>query len=86
MKRDRQQKAKTEGKFVLAIPSSAELRRELEPLLKQKFGFDAELLVSRGVDPHDPDWSRIGHDWARPKDDVAFKRLARRIAESGLSS
>ena len=44
------QGAKAEGKLVLAIPPSAELRKELEPLLKQKFGIDAELLVSRGAD------------------------------------
>ncbi|MGH7784248.1 MAG: hypothetical protein ACREO5_10460 [Candidatus Binatia bacterium] len=44
------QKGKAEGKLVLAIPPSAELRKELEPLLKQKFGIDAELLVSRGAD------------------------------------
>ncbi|HEY3169339.1 MAG TPA: extracellular solute-binding protein, partial [Candidatus Binatia bacterium] len=44
------QGAKSEGKLVLAIPPSAELRKELEPLLKQKFGIDAELLVSRGAD------------------------------------
>ena len=41
---------KAEGKIVLAIPPSAELRKELEPLLKQKFSIDAELLVSRGAD------------------------------------
>src|SRR5215813_10884552 len=44
------QKAKGEGKLVLAIPPSAELRKELEPLLKQKFGIEAELIVSRGAD------------------------------------
>src|SRR4030095_11998205 len=42
--------AKKEGKLVLAIPPSAELRKELEPLLKQKFGIEAELVVSRGAD------------------------------------
>jgi ABC-type Fe3+ transport system substrate-binding protein len=42
--------AKKEGKVVIAIPPSAELRKELEPLLKQKFGIDAELVVSRGAD------------------------------------
>ncbi len=41
------QRGKAEGKIVLGIPPSAELRKELEPLLKQKFGIDAELLVSR---------------------------------------
>src|SRR4030095_2512093 len=44
------QGGKSEGKLVLAIPPSAELRKELEPVLKQKFGIDAELLVSRGAD------------------------------------
>src|SRR5262245_45405946 len=42
--------AKKEGKIVIAIPPSAELRKELEPLLKQKFGIEAELVVSRGAD------------------------------------
>jgi hypothetical protein len=42
--------AKKEGKVVIAIPPSAELRKELEPLLKQKFGIDTELVVSRGAD------------------------------------
>ena len=42
--------AKKEAKIVIAIPPSAELRRELEPLLKQRFGIDAELNVSRGAD------------------------------------
>ena len=42
--------AKKEGKVVIAIPPSAELRKELEPLLKQKFGIEAELIVSRGAD------------------------------------
>jgi ABC-type Fe3+ transport system substrate-binding protein len=44
------QEARKEGKLVVAIPPSAELRKELEPLLKQKFGIDAELVVSRGAD------------------------------------
>ena len=42
--------AKKEGKVVIAIPPSAELRKELEPLLKEKFGIEAELVVSRGAD------------------------------------
>ena len=44
------QEARKEGKLVVAIPPSAELRKELEPLLKQKFGIEAELVVSRGAD------------------------------------
>src|SRR6516165_8511724 len=42
--------ARQEGKLVIAIPPSAELRKELEPLLKQRFGIEAELNVSRGAD------------------------------------
>jgi len=42
--------ARKEGKLVIAIPPSAELRKELEPLLKQRFGIEAELNVSRGAD------------------------------------
>ncbi len=40
--------AKKEGKVVIAIPPSNELRRDLEPLLKQKFGIDAELVAAPG--------------------------------------
>src|ERR1043166_5643228 len=36
--------ARKEGKIVIAIPPANELRRELEPLLKQRFGIDAELV------------------------------------------
>jgi len=42
--------ARKEGKLVIAIPPSAELRKELEPLLKQRLGIEAELNVSRGAD------------------------------------
>ena len=42
--------AKKEGKLVLAIPPSAELRKALEPLLREKFGIEPELIVSRGAD------------------------------------
>lgn len=40
--------AKAEGKIVLAIPPAPELRVALEPLLKQKFGFEAELVSAVG--------------------------------------
>jgi ABC-type Fe3+ transport system substrate-binding protein len=40
--------AKKEGKIVLAIPPATELRTALEPLLKQKFGLDAELVSAPG--------------------------------------
>ena len=40
--------AKIEGKIVLAIPPATELRTALEPLLKQKFGIEAELVSAPG--------------------------------------
>ncbi|HEY3168781.1 MAG TPA: extracellular solute-binding protein [Candidatus Binatia bacterium] len=40
--------AKTEGQIVLAIPPATELRAALEPLLKQKFGLEAELVSAPG--------------------------------------
>src|SRR6188508_631647 len=39
---------KIEGKIVLAIPPATELRTALEPLLKQKFGIEAELVSAPG--------------------------------------
>src|SRR5437773_10234034 len=40
--------AKKEGKIVLAIPPANELRREMEIVLKQKFGFETELITNLG--------------------------------------
>src|SRR5947199_666923 len=40
--------AKKEGKIVLAIPPANELRREMEIVLKQKFGFETELITNPG--------------------------------------
>ncbi len=34
--------------MVIAIPPSNELRKELETLLKQKFGIEAELVAAPG--------------------------------------
>src|SRR5437899_12337000 len=40
--------AKKEGKIVLAIPPANELRREMENVMKQKFGFETELITNPG--------------------------------------
>ena len=42
------EEARKEGKIVLAIPPATELRTALEPLLKQKFGLEAELVSAPG--------------------------------------
>jgi ABC-type Fe3+ transport system substrate-binding protein len=40
--------AKKEGKIVIAIPPANELRREMETVLKAKFGIEAELVSAPG--------------------------------------
>jgi len=40
--------AKKEGKIVIAIPPANELRKEMEIVLKQKFGLEAELVSAPG--------------------------------------
>lgn len=40
--------AKKEGKVVVGIPPSAELRKELESAFKAKFGFELELFAATG--------------------------------------
>jgi hypothetical protein len=41
--------AKKEGKLVLNIPPSAELRKALEDNLKQKFGLDVEIFMANSA-------------------------------------
>src|SRR6266576_946856 len=36
--------AKKEGKVVVGLPPSAELRKELEPAFKTRFGFEMEIF------------------------------------------
>src|SRR5512145_892401 len=40
--------AKKEGKIVIAIPPAAELRKEMEIVIKQKLGLEAELVPNPG--------------------------------------
>jgi len=40
--------AKKEGKVVVGLPPSAELRRELEPVFKARFGFEMEVFPATG--------------------------------------
>src|SRR6478736_4840148 len=41
--------AKKEGKVVVSVPASAELRKDVERSLKQRFGIDAELIAGRAA-------------------------------------
>jgi iron(III) transport system substrate-binding protein len=40
---------KKEGKVVISVPSSAELRKEIERVFEQRFGIDAELIAGRAA-------------------------------------
>jgi len=42
--------ARKEGKLVLGLPPSAELRKQLEPLFKSRFGIDVETFSAAGPD------------------------------------
>ena len=43
---------------------------------------EAPFIEALGLDPGDPDWARIGRDWARPLDRAARGRLYARLIES----
>ena len=36
---------------------------------------EGHAIRELGLDPEDPDWQRIGWDWARPSDVEAWERL-----------
>ena len=42
--------ARKEGKLVIGIPPSAELRKQIEPLFKSRFGLDVETFSAAGPD------------------------------------
>jgi hypothetical protein len=53
----------------------------LLPYRAQYFIVGGEAIRELGLDPDDPDWSRIGWDWVRPADRSAWERLrAKRAA------
>ncbi|MEL7463537.1 MAG: hypothetical protein AAFN79_05695 [Pseudomonadota bacterium] len=43
------------------------------------------LLAAVALDPQDPDWDRIGHDWSEPRDADAFARLNAKLIIAGFS-
>src|SRR5262249_24958634 len=41
--------AKKEGKVVVSVPASAELRKDVERSIKHRFGIEAELIAGRAA-------------------------------------
>lgn len=51
---------------------------------RQLFLADRHFVTDLGVDPDDADWTRIGRDWAEPRDPRARHRLLRAVIEAGV--
>ena len=47
---------------------------------------DADAMRTLSLDPDDPDWTAIGHDWVRPADMAAFSRLSDKLCVAGYGS
>lgn len=58
-----------------ARASLAEQGGFLLPFDRQFFICEAEGIKALGLNPDDPDWERIGFDWAQPRDPEAWQRL-----------
>ncbi|HEY7317052.1 MAG TPA: hypothetical protein VIE89_05720 [Candidatus Binatia bacterium] len=43
------------GKVVISVPASAEFRKGVEKIVKQRFGIEAELIA--GIDSLRPKWT-----------------------------
>jgi hypothetical protein len=48
----------------------------LLPYQSHFFVCQQDVISALGLDPNDPDWEKIGHDCAQPKDLEAFARLS----------
>lgn len=51
----------------------------LFPYRRHYFVTTATFVESLGLDPGDPDWERLGRNFAEPRDVLAWTRLARRL-------
>lgn len=66
--------------FPTHAEAAASLRAEggyLLPYRREFFVTTADAVRELGLDPHDPDWARIGFDWVQPRDAEAHLRLCR---------
>jgi hypothetical protein len=57
----------------------------LLPYRRQFFVCEPAFIEQLGLDPEDPDWDRIGRDWARPKERAAWSRLAAKLIAARAS-
>jgi hypothetical protein len=69
--------------YAAARASLAEAPGFLFPFGAQFFVCEPGFVRALGVDPEDPDWARIGHDWVQPRDAAAQERLRERFVRAG---
>lgn len=74
--------------FAIYDEAAADHRRDggfLLPYRRQFFVTVAGAVRELGLDPDDPDWARIGHDWVRPSDVEGHVRLCRARRDAWLA-
>jgi hypothetical protein len=49
------------------------------------FIVEPHFITNLGLDPDDPDWERIGRDWAKPRDPEARERLYAKLIRARVS-
>lgn len=53
----------------------------LLPYKNQFFICNANYIKQIGIEPDDPDWEKIGFDWAVPADQIAWQRLYKKLTK-----
>ena len=71
--------------YAEARASLATLPGFLFPYGEQFFVCEAGFVRALGLDPGDPDWTRLGHDWVCPRDAQARARLLARFTQQGYT-
>lgn len=66
---------------------ASDLRAEINGYLlaykRHFFIVDGYFIETLGLDPKDPDWDAIGHDWVKPRDPAARRRLYGKLLSVG---
>ena len=58
----------------------------LLPYKQQFFIADRHFIKTLGLQPDDPDWDAIDHDWVRPRQVEARERLYRKLIERKMAA
>ncbi len=58
----------------------------LLPYRHHFFVCESQYIQDLGLDPEDPDWERIGWDWAKPNDQQAWRRLDQKLRSRAVKA